>query len=74
MRDNIRKLSLKREALAPLTTDELVAVAGASHVCGVTDACTDTVTHGPSVDQSCPTVPPTTCFVIGAPYSRIVCL
>jgi len=42
-----RSLSLKRETLAALTSDEMSAVNGGSHLCGVT--------HGPSFDESCPT-------------------
>ena len=41
------RLSLRRETLAALTSDELTAVNGGSHAC--------TVTHGPSIDQACPT-------------------
>ena len=42
------RLSLKRESLAALTPDEMSAVNGGSHA-----ACT--VTHGPTLDESCPT-------------------
>jgi hypothetical protein len=52
---NARRLSLRRETLAPLTTDEMVAVAGGSHLCAVTDNCGETLTHGPTIDQTCPT-------------------
>ena len=41
------RLSLKRETLAALSSDELAGVNGGSHAC--------TVTHGPSIDQACPT-------------------
>ena len=58
-----RKLSLKREALTQLTTEEMAAVAGGSHAC-VTEGCTAGVTHGPSFDVSCPTLPINDCNVI----------
>lgn len=48
-----RSLSLKRESLAALTTDEMTGVAGGSHGC--------TVGHGPSFDQACPTTPVNFC-------------
>ena len=41
-----RSLSLRRETLAALSSDEMSAVNGGSHLC--------TVTHGPSIDQTCP--------------------
>jgi len=44
---NARRLSLKRETLTPLSPDEMSAVNGGSHLCGVT--------HGPSFDEACPT-------------------
>lgn len=44
-----RTLSLKRETLTELTSAELDVVVGGSHSC----ACT--VTHGPSLDEPCPT-------------------
>ena len=65
-----RKLSLKRESLAELSTTDLVSVAGAQQAllthatcgtCGVTDACT----HGPSLDY-CPTVPVNDCLSVVA--------
>ena len=37
-----RTLSLRRESLTELTTDELTAVAGGSHLCPVTHASIDT--------------------------------
>lgn len=43
----MRRLTLNREALTALTTDEMSSVNGGSHLC--------TVTHGPSIDQACPT-------------------
>ena len=58
-----RKLSLKRETLTQLTTDQMAAVAGGSHAC-VTEGCTAGVTHGPSFDVDCPTLPVNHCFVI----------
>jgi len=66
MRD-ARRLGLRREALSPLTTEEMVSVAGGSHLCAVTDNCGETLTHGPSIDQTCPspTLPVAIC-VTGA--------
>ena len=64
-----RKLSLKRETLTQLTTDEMTAVAGGSHAC-VTDNCTDRVTHGPSFDAQCPTLPLNYCIQI----SGLLCI
>ena len=46
MRD-VRRLTLTRETLADLSSDEMADVVGGSHAC--------TVGHGPSIDQSCPT-------------------
>ena len=49
-----RALSLKREALAQLDTDEMREVAGGTHIgCGVT--------HGTSCDV-CPTLPVNPCL------------
>ena len=45
MRD-ARRLSLRRETLTVLTSDEMSGVAGGSHLC--------TVTHGASFDVACP--------------------
>lgn len=69
---NARRLSLRRETLAPLTTDEMVAVAGGSHLCAVTDNCGETVTHGPSIDQTCPnpTLPVVLC--VTGPTSKLL--
>lgn len=58
-----RSLSLKRETLSALTTEELVSVNGGqqelTHVsCNPTNACT----HGPSFDQQCPTTPVNYCI------------
>ena len=58
-----RKLSLKRETLTPLTTDEMAAVAGGSHLC-VTEYCTTGVGHGPSFEYYCPTLPLNECVYI----------
>lgn len=44
---NSRRLTLRRETLAPLSDTEMTSVNGGSHACGVT--------HGPSIDESCPT-------------------
>ncbi|HEV2890019.1 MAG TPA: hypothetical protein VGX28_06550 [Frankiaceae bacterium] len=52
-----RALSLRRETLAALTSDELTVVAGGSHLCAATDRCT----HA-SIDASCPTVPLADCL------------
>lgn len=41
------RLSLKRDALTALTTDEMSSVNAGSHAC--------TVGHGPSIDEPCPT-------------------
>jgi hypothetical protein len=60
MRQN-RSLSLKRETLAELTTGELTTVAGGSHLCAVTDNCTETIGHN-SLDATCPTVPVLVCI------------
>ncbi len=48
-----RTLSLKRESLAVLSTDEMAGVAGGSHACGVT--------HTASFDVDCPTLPVNVC-------------
>lgn len=53
----MRRLTLRSEALAALTTDELTAVVGGSHLCRVTDDCTHV-----SIDASCPSVPVTRCL------------
>ena len=67
-----RTLTLKRETLTQLTTDEMATVAGGSHVCGVTDACTDGVTHGPSIDVNCPTLPINPCLApVGVTFGDI---
>ncbi len=50
----MRRLTLKREPLAALSADELSAVAAGSHLCGTT--------HGPSIDESCDTLPVTYCW------------
>jgi natural product precursor len=56
MRQN-RSLSLKRETLTELTSTEMLAVNGGTHVgCGTTSV----VTH-PSFD-ACPTVPVNDCL------------
>ncbi|HEX8002708.1 MAG TPA: hypothetical protein VF519_08430 [Mycobacteriales bacterium] len=52
-----RSLTLKRETLTALTTDDLTAVVGGSHLCLVTDNCTHV-----SVDATCPSVPVTNCL------------
>lgn len=62
-----RSLSLKRETLSPLTSDELSAVAGGSHLC-----LTDNVTHGPSIDESCNTLPVYQCLSIN-PGCSVFC-
>jgi hypothetical protein len=49
-----RSLSLQRETLADLTSDELGSVAGGSHACAVT--------HGPSIDETCFSLPVTDCW------------
>ena len=59
---NARKLSLKRETLTQLTASEMAAVAGGSHFCGITDYCTDDITHGASLDQPCYTLPVYNCL------------
>lgn len=70
-----RTLGLRREALAPLTTEDMNLVVGGSHACGITDYCADTITHGPSIDQTCPSVPVTYCLAdIRNPISYHVCL
>jgi hypothetical protein len=58
-----RTLSLKRETLSTLTTDELLAVAGGqqelTHLgCNPTNECG----HGPSFDERCPTLPVQDCL------------
>ena len=58
-----RTLSLKREALADLTPNELGLVAAGQQAlthlgCGATDGCT----HGPTFDQACPTLPLNPCL------------
>jgi len=75
---NARRLGLKRETLTPLTTDEMVSVAGGSHLCAVTDNCGETLTHGPSIDQTCPspTLPVAICvgtYTSVIDISRQVC-
>ena len=47
------RLSLRRETLAALTSDELTVVNGGSHGC--------TIGHGPSIDEQCPTLPVAVC-------------
>lgn len=42
-----RTLSLKRETLAALSSDEMSGVVGGSHGC--------TIGHGPTIDETCPT-------------------
>jgi hypothetical protein len=50
-----RSLSLKRETLSVLGDDELSGIAGGSHIdCGIT--------HGPSCDEACPTLPVNPCL------------
>jgi hypothetical protein len=58
-----RTLSLKRETLSTLTTDELLLVAGGqqelTHLgCNPTNECG----HGPSFDEPCPTLPLNDCL------------
>ena len=69
-----RKLSLKRESLAELTSVELVNVAGGaqeiSHLCNPTDRCG----HGPSFDERCPTLPLYYCFKVAEPASLLDCI
>jgi hypothetical protein len=64
-----RRLTLRRESLAPLTGYELGAVAGGSHTCPLSDTCT----HGPSLDEACPTVPVVVCARTLNPLSCAVC-
>jgi hypothetical protein len=59
---NFRTLSLKRESLTELTTNELVSVNGGqqelTHLgCNPTNECG----HGPSFDERCPTLPINVC-------------
>ena len=58
--NNARKLSLKRESLADLTSSDLANVAGGQALthatCGITDRCT----HGATFDY-CPTIPINEC-------------
>lgn len=72
-----KSLSLKREVLAPLTAHDMTRVVGASHqACGVTDACTELVTHGFTFDACpVPTLPIHDCPAITKldAYSRVVC-
>ena len=59
---NARHLSLKREALAPLSSSDMSHVVGGSHYCGVTDFCADTITHGYTFDAcGVPTLPINEC-------------
>ena len=59
-----KSLSLKRETLSPLTSNELVSVAGGQQqllthlTCNPTDGCG----HGPSFDERCPTFPVNPCL------------
>jgi hypothetical protein len=72
-----QKLSLRRETLTQLSADEMTSVAGGSHLCGITDFCADTLTHGPSIDATCPSAPVTDCLntlVIQNPVSRRICI
>ena len=56
-----RVLSLKRDVLPDLTTDEMRGVAGGSHIgCGVT--------HGNASCDACPTLPVNPCL------DTLVCL
>ena len=60
--NNARKLSLKRESLADLTSSDLANVAGGQALthatCGITDRCT----HGATFDY-CPTIPLNECHI-----------
>lgn len=69
----MRKLHLKREHLTELTTAEMSAVVGGSDLCWVTDVCADTLTHGPSLDEACPTTPVYACVLDTFRDSNIIC-
>ncbi|HVF06082.1 MAG TPA: hypothetical protein VNA20_14670 [Frankiaceae bacterium] len=56
-----RTLALKRETLSELTPRELHRVVGGSHLCPITDACTDACTHE-SFDTPCQTIPINPCL------------
>ncbi len=68
-----RSLFLKRETLTELSAVEMSAVAGGSHLCGLTDNCGETLTHGPSLDQTCPTTPYLACVLDTLRDSNIIC-
>ena len=68
-----RKLALKRETLTQLTPAEMSAVAGGSHLCDVTDNCGETLTHGPSLDATCPTTPYLACVLDTLRDSNVIC-
>lgn len=61
------KLSLRREPLTALTSDELNAVAGGQALTHATCGITDTCTHGPSFDARCPTTPINQCLSLEGP-------
>ena len=68
-----RKLSLKREALAELTTPELGAVAGGQAITYTTCNLTDRCTHGGSFDAACPTLPVNECRILTGVYPTDAC-
>jgi hypothetical protein len=64
----MRKLRLSTESLADLATDELLAIAGGTHLgCGATDACTHATTCPVSTALACYTVDPVVCFGLTTP-------
>ena len=71
-----KSLSLKREALAELSSADLVSVAGGQQqllthlTCNPTDGCG----HGPSFDQNCPTLPINYCIRYDLPASLLECI
>ena len=58
-----KSLSLKREALAELSSTELVSVAGGYALTHLTCTVTDRCGHGPSFDAQCPTLPINECKI-----------
>lgn len=70
-----RTLALRRETLSQLTDDDMYAVVGGSHDCPTAN-CT-ALTHGPSIDETCPTAPPTGCVrpIVAtlALWSNVIC-
>lgn len=66
-----KSLSLKREALSELSTDELGHVAAGQALTHTTCNVTDRCTHGRSFDETCPTFPINPCLSLDRPCINI---